>query len=119
MINEYASKNEVCHTMRIRANTQTVESLVRGLLMAFSTAISGNLCTFAASFEGRLARPNGSRKSSARARPPRWSAARRRWRGRNIPRSGRNCRRTDRDFLPAGPFFVHRRGKMMRINWRR
>lgn len=41
MINEYASKNEVCHTMRIRANTQTVESLVRGLLMAFSTAISG------------------------------------------------------------------------------
>ena len=41
MINEYASKNEVCHTMRIRANTQTVESLVRGLLMAFSTEISG------------------------------------------------------------------------------
>ena len=41
MINEYASQNEVCHTMRIRANTQTVDSLVRGLLMAFSTAISG------------------------------------------------------------------------------
>ena len=34
MINEYASKNEVCHTMRIRTNAKTVESLVRGLFMA-------------------------------------------------------------------------------------
>ena len=41
MINEYASKNEVCHTMRIRANAKTVESLVRGFFMAFSAAIPG------------------------------------------------------------------------------